>query len=182
MSHSWLRHSLENNDGVLGTLRRALITAVDDSGDQQLVNLQALASDFPQKVVRVLPHGFSSNPPQKSEGIFKSLGGRSDRGMFIGGEHSKYRQRNLPSGNAVLYDDKGNVVWMQSASGIAITTKQGDIIATSAGEVTIKASGGDITVDPNGNRVYLGGDPNKDVFAKVLTVAGPSVNVYAKVG
>lgn len=173
MSYSWLRHSLENNDGVLGTLRRALITAVDDSGDQQLVNLQALAKDFPQKIVRILPHGFSSNPPQNSEGVLKSLGGRSDRGMFIGGEHKQYRQKNLKPGNAVLYDDQGNIVFMQSGNGITVSAKKGQVV--------VQTQGQQIVVNPNGANVYLGGDPSKDGFSKVLTVAGPSFNVYAKI-
>jgi phage gp45-like len=191
MAESWLHGSLENHNGSLGMIRRAAILKVDDSGPQQLVNLQGLASDMPMNVVRVLPHGFSSNPPLQSEGILKSLGGRSDRGMFIGGEHPQYRQRNLPSGNAVLYDDKGNVVWMQGAQGIARTTKQGGIVDTSAQGVTIEAKGNtitivadnfDIIVNPKANKVYLGGDPAKDLFALVETAGGTSVNVYAKIG
>lgn len=31
-------------------------------------------------------------------------------------------------------------------------------------------------------KLYLGGDPDKDKFAKVVTEAGPAVNVYAKIG
>lgn len=190
MARSWLVDSLENHDGTLGTLRRATVLKVDDSGPQQLVDLQGLAADMPRKVVRVLPHGFSSNPPLQSEGVLKALGGRSDRPMFIGGEHSQYRPRNLPSGNTILYDDKGNVVWMQGAQGIARTTKQGPIVDTSAAGVTIEAKGDkfhivadgfDIIVDPSGAKVYLGGDPAKNVFALVQTVAGVAVNVYARI-
>lgn len=166
MSQSWLRNSLENNDGLLGTLRRALITSVDDSGDQQIVNLQALAKDQPQKIVRVLPHGFSSNPPQNSEGIFKSLGGRSDRGMFIGGEHRQYRQKNLPTGASVLYDQDGNIIFAKMANGIAIDASKGDVYVKPA----------------SGNIVYLGGTGKDGVYDFVVTVSGPSINVKAKIG
>lgn len=191
MADSWLADTLENHNAVLGTLRRGTVLKVDDSGPQQLLNLQGLASDQPQNIVRILPFGFSSNPPLQSEGILKSLGGRSDRLVYIGGEHPQYRPRNLPSGNAVLYDDQGNVVWMQGAQGISRTTKQGPITDTSIAGVTIEAQGDvitivadnfDIIVNPKAQNVYLGGDPKKDIFALVSTVAGPSVNVYAKIG
>jgi phage gp45-like len=183
---------MENQDATLGGLRRATILKVDDSGPQQLVDLQGLASDMPRKVVRILPHGFSSNPPAQSEGILKSLGGRSDRAQFIGGEHPQYRQKNLPSGNAVLYDDKGNVVWMKGAGGIAVTTKQGGVAVTAAsassfevksGDLTITVDGGNVYVDPKGQIVYLGGNPNNGgVFDQVMTQSGPSPYVYARIG
>jgi phage gp45-like len=189
MSRSWLAHSLENHDATLGTLRRATILKVDDSGAQQLVDLSGLASDYPKKVVRVLPHGFSSNPPLNSEGILKSLGGRSDRGMFIGGEHFQYRQRNLPAGTSVLYDDKGNVVFCKGANGIVISTADGDVTVTSnkaisltatGGDVNVKATGGNIYCDPAGGAVFLGAG-SSGAFAPVMTVSGPSSNVFAKI-
>jgi phage gp45-like len=158
---------MENLDATVGHLRRASIVSVDDSGDQQLVNLTGLSSEQMAKIVRVLPHGFGSNPPAGAEGIFKSLGGRADRGMFIGGEYSKVRQRNLSSGNAVLYDDQGNVVWMKSSLGILAKTAQGDIKFRPA----------------DGKKVYLGGDPAEGhVFAKVQTESGPSPFVFARIG
>jgi len=169
MSHrspSWLVWSLEDLNGVHGTLRRALITKVDDTGNQQLVNLQALKADSPQKVVRVLPHGFSSNPPINAEGIFKSLGGRSDRGMFIGGEHYQYRQKNLTSGAAVLYDQNGNIIYANMQNGIQISAKTGKVYVKPAA----------------GQNVYLGGTGSDGTYAVVSTVSGPAINVLAKIG
>jgi phage gp45-like len=166
MSNSWLRHSMENNDAVVATLRRASVQKVDDSGTQQLVNLIGLASDQPQKVVRVLPHGFSSNPPLQAEGIFKSLGGRSDRGMFIGGEHPQYRQKNVTSGAAVLYDQNGNIIYANMKDGIQISTKTGQIYVKPA----------------SGKNVYLGGTGSDGTYALVSTVSGPSINVLSKIG
>lgn len=166
MSGSWLHESLENNDAVIATLRRAGVLKVDDSGEQQLVDLIGLASDKPRKVVRVLPHGFSSNPPLQSEGIFKSLGGRSDRGMFIGGEHSEYRQKNLTSGAAVLYDQNGNVIFANMQNGIQIDAKTGGVY---------------VKPEP-GQNVYLGGNGNDGTYARVSTESGPAMNVYARIG
>ena len=154
----------EDQDAVRATLRRAAITKVDDTGNQQLLNLQGLASDQPQKVVRVLPHGFSSNPPPQSEGIIKSLGGRSDRGMFIGGEHPQYRQKNLTSGAAVLYDQNGNIIFANMQNGIQISAKTGNVYVKAAGTV------------------YLGGTGSDGTYALVSTASGASTNVMAKIG
>jgi phage gp45-like len=182
MRGAWPSQSLEHHDAIGGTLRRATILKVDDSGPQQLLNLQGLAADFPRNVVHIFPHGFSSNSPLNAEGILKSLGGRSDRAMFIGGEHPQYRQRNLPSGNAVLYDDQGNVVWMKGAGGVTIQTAAGEIAISSAVKISIQANG-DITVDPgNGGRVLLGGGgETTGTFSAVVTVAGPALNVLARI-
>src|SRR5262245_16551511 len=136
----------ERGDGIVGHLRRARVVKVDDSGTQQKVNLRGAASDRPEEVVRVLPHGFASNPPADAEGVLLSLGGRSDRLVFLGGEHKDKRIKDLPSGAAVLYDDKGNVVFARSSDGIAVRVKEGKIV-----------------VDPSdaNTNVYLGGDPDK---------------------
>jgi phage gp45-like len=167
MSNSWLRHSMENNDATIATLRRASVQKVDDSGVQQLVNLIGLASDQPQKVVRVLPHGFSSNPPLQAEGIFKSLGGRSDRGMFIGGEHPQYRQKNVTSGAAVLYDQSGNIIYANMQNGIQISAK--------TGQITVKPA--------SGKMLFLGGDGSDGSYDFVATCNGScSSNVKVKIG
>jgi phage gp45-like len=166
MSNSWLRHSMENNDATLAMVRRGSVQKVDDSGSQQLLNLIGLAGDMPQKVVRVLPHGFSSNPPLNSEGILKSLGGRSDRLMFIGGEHPQYRQKNLSPGASVLYDQNGNVIFANMANGIQVSAKTGN--------VTVNV--------PSGKNVFLGGDGSTGTYGAVMTSTGASTNVMVRTG
>ena len=153
----------EAHESVLGHLRRVSVVKVDDSGAQQRVDLTGLASDAPKQIVRVQSHGFSSNPPKGSEGLLVSLGGRSDRAMVLGLEDPKTRQTGLPAGTSVLYEDKGNVVFVKGASGIQISAKTGDV-----------------TVSPApGKFVFLGGD-GTGKYDLVLTVSGPSKNVKAK--
>jgi phage gp45-like len=166
MGKNWLQHSMEGNDATLGTLRRGSVQKVDDSGDQQLVDLQGLKNDSPMKVVRILPHGFSSNPPLQAEGILKSLGGRSDRLMFIGGEHPQYRQKNLATGAAVLYDQNGNVIYANMQNGIQISTKTGHITVTPA----------------QGQMLFLGGDGQSGTYDFVAGCSGQcSTNVKVKI-
>jgi phage gp45-like len=155
----------EGPDGVIAGLRRAQLIATDDSGTQQKVNVSGLASEQLTKLVRAMPHGFGSNAPIGSDGILISLGGRSDRALILGLEHKDYRQRNLPVGTAVLYDDKGNIVFVKGANGIAIDAKTGNVYVKPA----------------PGNTLYLGGTGSDGSYSPVVTVAGPSSNVQAKV-
>lgn len=164
----------DHEDAIRSMVRRARVTKVDDSGSQQLVDLVALASDKPQKIVRVLPHGFSSVPNDDAEGVLLALGGRSDRVMFLGGEHKDHRPKNLQSGQAVLYDDKGNVVFAKGGDGVSVNAK--------TGVVEIRSQSDKITLKPgDGKNVYLGGDGTDGVYSKVVTEDGPSMNVFARI-
>lgn len=154
----------EHDDAVRTILRRARVLKVDDGGTQQKLDLAGLRNERPQKIVRVLPHGFSSNPPPEAEGVLIQLGGRSDRSLFIGGEHKDHRQKSLKTGQAVLYDDKGNVIFAKGTDGIAVHAKDG--------KVYVKPG--------DGKKVFLGGDGDDGAYARVMTEDGPSANVYAK--
>ncbi|MDQ2080472.1 phage baseplate assembly protein [Xanthobacteraceae bacterium Astr-EGSB] len=155
----------EGQEGVVAQLRRGTLVKTDDRGSQQLLDVTGLKSEDLKEIVRVQPHGFTSHAPQKSEGVFLSLGGRSDRILALGFEHKDKRIRNLPEGAAVLYDDKGNVVYVKGSDGIAVHAKEG--------KVTVKPG--------DGQNVFLGGDGADGTYARVVTESGPSINVYAKV-
>lgn len=167
--------SWEHDDALRSMFRRARLIKLDDSGSQQKVDLGGLKNERPKDIVRVLPHGFSSHPNKDSEGVMLQLGGRSDRTLFLGGEHKDHRQKNLNEGNAVLYDDKGNVVFMKGGDGIHVTAKNG--------EVELRSTDEKVWVKPgDGKMVFLGGDGTDGTYGFVMTDAGPSVNVKAKVG
>lgn len=174
----------EGRDNLLGMIRRATLLDTDDSGSQQMMRkLRGLRSEFPEDVYRPQPHGLSSHAPAGSEGVLIALGGRSDRLLGIGFEHKDHRPRDLPRGATVLYDDKGNIVYLKSADGVAIEAKVGKVtIEAKAGEITIEAKSGKVSIKPSaGQNVYLGGDGADGTYARVMTESGPSANVFAKV-
>lgn len=156
----------ENRAGLLGLARRATAIGFDDSQAQQFITeLRGLKADAPRWVYRAQSFGLSAVPPAGSEGIVIALGGRSDRLLGLGFEHKDYRPKDSPAGTSVLYDDKGNVIFVKGANGIEI-----------------KAGVGKVTVTPApGQNVYLGGDVGAGAYARVITESGPAVNVYAKV-
>lgn len=166
----------EGQDGLLGSMRRATVLKTDDSGSQQILKkVTGLASEHFEDVYRPQAHGFSSHVPSGSEGLFLALGGRSDRLVALGFEHKDCRPKNLNEGNAVLYDDKGNVVFAKSKDGLSINAKTGG--------VEIRAQDNKVTVKPGGGQmVFLGGDGADGSYDFVQTVSGPSINVKAKIG
>jgi len=166
----------EGQEGLVATLRRATVQKTDDSGTQQILKrMTGLKSETFEDVYRPQPHGFSSHAPNGSEGLFLALGGRSDRLVGLGFEHKDKRPKNLPEGNATLYDDKGNVVWAKGTNGISLNAK--------TGVVEVRSQDNKVTVKPGaGKMVYLGGDGADGTYDFVSTVSGPSINVKARIG
>ena len=52
----------EHDDAIRSMIRRFQVLNVDDSGTQQILDLAGLYGEKPKRVLRVLPHGFTSNP------------------------------------------------------------------------------------------------------------------------
>lgn len=154
----------EGRDGALAGLRRGTLIETDDSGTQQLLKLRGIKSEQLQKIVRLMSHGLASHAPKESEGVFLSLGHRSDRIMALGFEHKDKRPKNLVEGAAVLYDAGGNVVHVSMKDGIKIDAKNGDVY--------VKPS--------DGKFVFLGGTGADGAYDFVLTASGPAKNVKAK--
>jgi phage gp45-like len=102
--------SPEDRDAIRAMLRRAAVVASDDSGSAQKLRLSGLASEQLDGVVRIVDFGFASNPPAGGEGMLLCPGGRSDRAMFIGGEHRQYRPTALPIGACALYNSSGQII------------------------------------------------------------------------
>lgn len=100
----------EHNDAVRSTTRRARIVEVNDKGSQQLVDLRGLAKEKPKKIWRPQDFGFSSVPPQDSDGVLQQFGGRSDRSIYKDGGHEKYRPKRTPEGCAVLFNMHGDII------------------------------------------------------------------------
>ena len=112
------------------SLFRAEHISADDSGDIQTVDAYGHASEQFQQVLRIQPHGFSSNPPAGSHGIGLRLRGESDVAVILGFEHPDKRPKNLPEGESAFYND---------ASKVLLQTSGDDLNLTMPGTWTLKA-------------------------------------------
>jgi phage gp45-like len=145
------------------TITRAKLTAVDDSGEHQLLDFEGYAGESFTKVARAQPHGDSSNPPAGSIGHILRMGS-SDRLLALGFE-TPGRPLNLPSGAKVIYDSGGNIVRLTTSDGISLDAATG----------VAKLSRGGMSIIVSPGRVDLGGAGG----SAVQTVAGPSSKVFA---
>ena len=147
---------------------RTELGTLDDTGDIQSVQVTGYAGEEMDKVMRVQPHGFASNPPAGSHGITIPLRGERILGAVLGLEHQGARQKNLPTGTAVLYDDQGNCIRAYGKDGIQV-----------------EAASGDIYVKPaKGKNLYHGGKPGDggEYIPVMLSDGSASSNVYARKG
>jgi phage baseplate assembly protein V len=179
----------ENRDSTVGTLRRARVEKIDDSGAQQIMKrLLGMSSDEPEDVYRAQSHGFTSHPPAGSEGLFLALGGRSDRLVGLGFEHKDKRPKDLPEGGTALYDADGKVLKFikdettLDAGGKPIKiTNASTVLIEGASDVAVGVKDGRyVRIRPG--RVDLGvTSATAEASNAVMTDAGPSSVVFAVV-
>ena len=134
-----------------GQHSRALLSKLDDSGSQQLVEVKALTGQTVGEAVRSQHFGLSSHPPKDAEGLVLMLGGGADRAHVLGLEHPPSRPRNLPEGATRLYDKDGNHVHID---GDTIRVQHASRIVLKVGDLTLTINsdgfhfaGGNITHD-----------------------------------
>lgn len=112
-----------DRDSIRNVVDRVELRETDDGGSQQLVRALGLADEEFRKALRVNPHGFTSHSPRGSEGVVLLGGGRRDRPVILGLEHPDHRRRGLEEGEAVLYDDQEQVVFLKR-DGVHIRSRQ----------------------------------------------------------
>ncbi len=136
---------------------RGELDGVDDSTKMQLLNLKLENGYRPSKVEHWHPYGFTYHPQNGAEVLALSLRGNRDHMVVLPGADRRYRLKGLEQGELAVHDDQGQKVHF----------KRDSVWAESGQKVVAKAP-----------RVNLGDDTN---VHQVLTTAGPSSIVYAKV-
>lgn len=109
-------------DRVLSMIGRAIITAVNDSGDLQSLQIKVMAGESMEKIARFQEFGFSSNPPSGTEGILLALGGNRENAVIIATEHRAFRFKSLQSGESILYTDDGTTIHLKKNGEIELKT------------------------------------------------------------
>jgi len=91
-------------------LAKAVIKAVNDTDDIQLVKISILAGETQDGVERLQNYGFSSVPPNGSEAFVGYLNGNRDHGVVLVVDNGEHRPRNLKDGESVFYSKHGQTV------------------------------------------------------------------------
>ncbi|EDQ33956.1 Mu-like prophage protein gp45 [Hoeflea phototrophica DFL-43] len=82
---------------------------VEHREGQQFVNGKGFAGDRFERVHRIEPHGFASNPVKGGIGVAMSARGNRDSAYVFGGENPGLRP-SVDLGGVKIYDHTGNVV------------------------------------------------------------------------
>ncbi|EGF92415.1 phage baseplate assembly protein V family protein [Asticcacaulis biprosthecium C19] len=91
---------------------RCILSAIDDSGKRQLVQVQRLEGETSDDVERFTHYGFSSAPLPGCEAIAIDLAGVRSHTVIIADGDSRYRL-HLVNGEVALHDDLGQKVHLK---------------------------------------------------------------------
>lgn len=156
-----------------GRVLRGRLLEVDDSGDQQTVDLLGPRGETLKKVHRVQPFGFHSSPPKDAHGVVAQLGGEGAGRLLniaLGFESKQHRPRGREQGSTALYDANGNMVSLVGAELRIVGSAKVTIVAPTIvleGEVHLGGEGG--------QKVHRKGDVDSDGDV----AAGSASKVYA---
>lgn len=116
---------------VKSVIGKALIEAVTDSGEIQLVKISGLADEVQSDMERVQDYGLSSNPPSGSEAVVLYVGGNKDHGIVIKTDSGEFRVKELKSGEVCMYSKFGQTILLD---------ENGKTIFNSGTDVAVKAN------------------------------------------
>ena len=111
-------------------LGKAMLTALDDSGDLQLVKLSGLANEDQDGIERLQNYGLSSLPPNGSEMLVAYLNGNRDHGVVVVCDSGAYRPKGLKPGETILYSMHGQTIYLDEDKNIVVTSKPGEVTPT----------------------------------------------------
>jgi phage baseplate assembly protein V len=104
---------------LLLMIGRGRITAADDTGPVQKLQLQLGAEELKDNTPRLAEYGLASMPPAGSDAVLLFLAGERTNGVVIATGNQTWRMRGLASGEVALHDDKGQCIYL-SSDGIRI--------------------------------------------------------------
>lgn len=99
---------------------RALLQAVNDSTEIQLVKLSGLDNEVTEGVEHIQAYGLTSNAPSGSEMIVLYPGGRREDGIVVAIGNGTNRPKGLESGEVSLWSKFGQAVKLNKDAEIEI--------------------------------------------------------------
>lgn len=128
-------------------LGRALLVAVDDSTNIQLLRIKMLNGEEKLGVERIQPYGLTTVPIKNSEVLIGAINGSKDQIVVIGVGDSTSRIKNLSEGDVALHRQSNDKTWIKLLSNdtIEINGKYVNVNLETGGQLNV--AGGNLTVD-----------------------------------
>lgn len=100
---------------------RAILTAINDGGGIQQVQVSILAGESMDKVARMQNFGFTSVPPKGSEGIILALQGNRENLVVVAADHRDFRVKGLAEGESAQYNKTGAKTVLKASNNMETT-------------------------------------------------------------
>jgi phage baseplate assembly protein V len=98
---------------------KSVLDSLEDTQGIQIVKVSLLQNET-QEMERYQDYGFTSVPPQDSEGVCIFVGGNRENGVCIRMDNREFRLKNLGAGHVALYDKQGSKVHLKANGEIVI--------------------------------------------------------------
>jgi len=115
---------------IRNMLARGIVQLIKDSNGVQLAQVTLMADEVSDDLDHPQEYGFTSLAPANSECLAAFFGGEREHGTIITVYNRSARPKTiLQVGDAMIYDNRGNKIWI----------KNGEILIEHATKITIKA-------------------------------------------
>lgn len=121
---------------IMLMVSRAIITVIDDAAKMQRVQVKLLDGEVAE-LERVQNYGFTSSPPEKSEGVAVFVGGNRDHGVVICVDNREYRLKVPEKGSVAMYDKAGNKIVLTPSSGKIEINAKTTVNVLAAGKINL---------------------------------------------
>lgn len=126
---------------ILMLVGRGRVTAVNDAGAVQFVQVQLGADEIRDRTPRLAEFGFASNPPAGSDAVLVFAGGERASGVVIATGNQQYRMKGLATGEVAIYDSRGQSVYL-TANGIVVNGGGNPVNIQNTSGVNVTTTGG----------------------------------------
>lgn len=119
---------------------RGRLQTGNDSGNVQLLQVRFNADEVYDNQPRLAEYGFTSMPPTDADAVVIFVGGERSNGVIIATGHQASRLKGLKPGEAALYDNLGQSIYL-TRTGIVIDGAGLPITITNAPNISLDTSG-----------------------------------------
>lgn len=111
---------------ILLMIGKAVITAVKDTNNLQVIQVQLMGKEIKGDIERLAEYGFKSVPLADSEAIAAAVGGDRSNLVIIATDSSAHRPKNWQPGEAGIYNDQGLLMRLRKNGKLGFKTASFD--------------------------------------------------------
>lgn len=115
-----IRREVQRSLANVRSALRGVLTGLTLNVRVQRADAEALAGEAVQDMELMQQFGFTSAPPDGAQLILIPLGGRTSAAVVVATEHGAYRLQLNAQGEAALYNQWGDYVWLREGGEVEV--------------------------------------------------------------